>query len=171
MKLVTLLVLLLSHSLFAADLSEIHNLSNRKIETLKKDFAEMAKNSKGTGYKGEVFAFKINVRLDDETIETTIEQMITEKRSKKQYSIPDTVSVNKIKKGDETSVFEAIVAKLTFELMRMKTANDHFDLVKPTRQVVYFESEDSNSFGACQDIVIFDIKNQEVLFLGACYTE
>ena len=166
MKFLFIIALALTSNLFAAEFKIQKTLTNSKLQNLKNDFSEFIKNN--SGYKGEAKSFKIELREDDETIEAVIEKMIFNMRSKDKYSTPDNVEINKIKKGDEQSVFEAIVAKLSNESFKMRSLNFQFELVKPTRQLVYFDSYDSNTFGSCEDLVIFDIKNQEILILGAC---
>jgi hypothetical protein len=169
MKFLFFIAFALTSNLFAAEFKIQKTLTNPKLQALKNDFSDLMKQS--SGYKGEAKSFKIDLREDDETIEAVIEQMILKMRSKDYYSTPDNVDVKKIKKGDEQSVFETIVAKVSNESFKMRSLNFQFELVKPTRQLVYFDSYDSNSFGSCEDLVIFDIKNQEVLILGACYAE
>jgi hypothetical protein len=169
MKFLFFIAFVLTSNLFAAEFKIQKTLTNSKLQSLKSDFSELMKTS--SGYKGEVKSFKIELREDDETIEAVIEKMIFNMRSKDKYSTPDNVDIKKIKKGDEQSVFEAIVAKLSNESFKMRSLNFQFELVKPTRQLVYFDSYDSNTFGSCEDLVIFDIKNQEILILGACYAE
>jgi hypothetical protein len=169
MKFLIIIAFLLTSNLFASEFKTLKTLTNPKIQTLKTDFLELIKLS--SGYQGEATSFKIDLREDDETIEAVIEQMILKMRNKNYYSIPDNVDIKKIKKGEEQSIFEGIVGKFSNESLKMRSLNFQFELVKPTRQLVYFNTYDSNSFGSCEDLVIFDIKNQEILFLGACYAE
>jgi hypothetical protein len=169
MKFLIIIAFLLTSNLFASEFKILRTLTNPKLQSLKTDFVEFIQFS--SGYKGEASSFKINLREDDETIEAVIEQMILKMRSKDYYSTPDNVDIKKIKKGDEQTIFEGIVSKLSNESFKMKSLHFQFELVKPTRQLVYFNTYDSNSFGSCEDLVIFDIKNQEILILGACYAE
>lgn len=161
MKLFITLFILLTHSAFAAEFSRVEEMSNTKIESLRREFLGLARGS--VEYKGVAIARVLEIREDTETIEDVLEQIITER------NYYDVVEVNKIKKGNEAMAFSEITDKLISDRGGLKERiSSRFDVVMPTRQVVYFEVNTTNAQTSCQHLAIYDIKTQEILFLGAC---
>ncbi len=161
MKLLIPLFILLSNVGFAAEFSRVEEMSNTKIESLRREFVGLMRGS--VDYKGVVIARALEIREDTETIEDVIEQMISER------NYQDAVEVNKIKKGNEAQAFSEISDKLISDRSGLKERiNLSFDVVMPTRQVVYFEVNTLSAQANCQHLAIYDIKTQEILFLGVC---
>lgn len=162
----------------AASLEKLSNMSDTYVSAIDESVTDLLNDAPINQSDLVTARYGYTLNNEQEKPEQTIKQAIYNQRSSDEFSRPDQVEVKIVSKApagiqkaiasafayldDESEEYKKAIPQIT---ARVQEAVDNAGAVD-----IYI-AYDSNSWGMCNTLVVFDGHEMEILLAGSCYAE